>query len=92
MCQNARLDLITYMKELGMSLKEIKELLDQEDLNLIEAVLIKKRQAIDDELATLKRQKAAVNRTIYSLERYITMKRLFPVTFMIMIMPPMKRS
>ncbi len=70
MCQNARLDLITYMKELGMSLKEIKELLDQEDLNLIEAVLIKKRQAINDELAALKRKKAAVNRTIYSLERY----------------------
>jgi len=53
-----------------MSLKEIKELLDQEDLNLIEAVLIKKRQAINDELAALKRKKDAVNRTIYSLERY----------------------
>lgn len=70
MRQNARLDLITYMKELGMSLKEIKEVLDQEDLNLIEAVLIKKRRAIDQELSDLKRQKAAVSRTIYSLERY----------------------
>lgn len=40
--QNARLDLIQYMKELQMNLKEIKELLDKEDINLIEAILIKK--------------------------------------------------
>ena len=40
--QNARLDLIQYMKELQMNLKEIKELLDKEDINLIEAILIKR--------------------------------------------------
>ena len=46
MRQNARLNKITYMKKLGMSLKEIKEVLDQEELNLIEAVLIKKEERL----------------------------------------------
>lgn len=68
--QNARLDLIAYMKELGMNLKEIKELLDKEDLNLIEAILIKKKAAIDQEIAERVRQRDAIKRTIYSLERY----------------------
>ncbi len=70
MSQNATLDLISYMKELGMSLREIKDVLDQRDYNLIEAILIKKQKAIDDEMAALKRQRSAVDRTIYSLERY----------------------
>ena len=36
--QNARLDMIQYMKELGMELKEIKSILDRKDLDLIEDV------------------------------------------------------
>jgi DNA-binding transcriptional MerR regulator len=70
MSQNATLDLISYMKELGMSLHDIKDVLDQRDFNLIEAILIKKQRAIDDEMTALKRQRSAVDRTIYSLERY----------------------
>ena len=42
--QNARLDMIQYMKELGMELREIQEVLASEDLRKIEAVLIKKRE------------------------------------------------
>lgn len=68
--QNARLDLIQYMKELEMNLKEIKELLDREDLNLIEAILIKKRQQISHQIEELDMKKDAISRTIYSLERY----------------------
>lgn len=34
------------MKKMGMSLKEIKEVLNQEELNLIEAVLIKKEERL----------------------------------------------
>lgn len=37
--QNARLDMIQYMKELGMELKEIKEVLDQKDIDQIEKIL-----------------------------------------------------
>lgn len=68
--QNARLDLIQYMKELQMNLKEIKELLDKEDINLIEAILIKKKQQLSIQINDLQRTKDAISRTIYSLERY----------------------
>ena len=37
--QNARLDIISYMKEMGMSISEISEILQKEDLNLIEEIL-----------------------------------------------------
>ena len=37
--QNARLDMIAYMKELGMSLGEIGDVLRQEDITLIEIIL-----------------------------------------------------
>ncbi len=40
--QNARLDMIAYMKELGMSLSEIAEIFQKEDLTLIEDILAKK--------------------------------------------------
>ena len=40
--QNARLDMIAYMKELGMSLAEIGDILAREDITLIEEVLLRK--------------------------------------------------
>ena len=42
--QNARFDMIQYMKELGMELKEIKELFDKQDINLIEQILRQKKE------------------------------------------------
>ena len=42
--QNSRLNMINYMKELGMSLQDIKDTLDQENMTLIEAILLKKQQ------------------------------------------------
>ena len=66
--QNARLDLIQYMKELQMNLKEIKELLDKEDINLIEAILIKKKQQLSIQINDLQRTKDAIP------ERFIVWK------------------
>ena len=40
--QNARLDMIVYMKELGMSLAQIGEVLNREDISLIEELLSQK--------------------------------------------------
>lgn len=40
--QNARLDMIVYMKELGMSLTEIGDVLEKEDIVLIETILTQK--------------------------------------------------
>ena len=45
--QNARLDMIAYMKELGMSLREMGEALQAEDLALIEEILAQKNEQID---------------------------------------------
>ena len=55
--QNARLDMIQYMKELGMELREIQEVLASEDLRKIEAVLIKKREQTIAEIEQRKVQR-----------------------------------
>lgn len=68
--QNARLDLIAYMKELGMSLSEIGNVLEKEDVTLIEDILIHKKEQIYKQRLALKAQSDAIERAIYSLERY----------------------
>ncbi|MDD6032349.1 MAG: MerR family transcriptional regulator [Oscillospiraceae bacterium] len=68
--QNARLDLIQYMKELGMELKEIQALLASEDLLKIEGVLISKREQTLENIERLKIQRDAIDRAIDSIERY----------------------
>lgn len=68
--QNARLDLIAYMKELGMSLNEIASVLEKEDVELIEDILIQKNEQIYEQMRALKERRAAVSRAIMSIERY----------------------
>lgn len=68
--QNARFDMIQYMKELGMELKEIQAVLDSEDLRQIESVLIRKREQTIHDIEHLKIQRDAIDRAINSIERY----------------------
>ncbi len=68
--QNARLDMIQYMKALGMELKEIKEVLESGDTKLIESILIHRKKQVKEQMANLNLQLAAISRTIESLERY----------------------
>lgn len=68
--QNARLDMIQYMKELGMSLGEIKEILEKGDIQLIESTLISKKKQVKDEIATLQMRLGAISRAIESVERF----------------------
>lgn len=68
--QNARLDMITYMKELGMSLAEIAGVLRQEDITLIEDILSRKNEQIHEEIRQLRFRHEAVERAIESIERY----------------------
>lgn len=68
--QNARLDMIQYMKELGMGLKEIGEVLESGDAKLIESILIRRKKQVKEQMAQLDLQLAAISRTIESLERY----------------------
>ncbi len=68
--QNARLDMIQYMKALGMELKEIKEVLESGDTKLIESILIHRKKQVKEQMTNLNLQLAAISRTIESLERY----------------------
>ena len=70
MTQNARLDMIAYMKELGMSLSEIAEVLKKEDITLIETILIRKNEQLHRQMRELKSRHNAVERAIASVERY----------------------
>ena len=74
--QNARLDMIVYMKELGMSLAQIAQALEKEDISLIEELLSRKNEQIHQQIRQLKAQHDAVERAILSIERY----RKSPVT------------
>lgn len=74
--QNARLDMIVYMKELGMSLSEIAQALQKEDISLIEELLSQKNEQIHQQIRQLQAQHDAVERAIVSIERY----RKSPVT------------
>lgn len=68
--QNARLDMIAYMKELGMSLKEIQGVLEAEDIALIEQILARKNEQIHQHIRDLRLRHNAVERAIASIERY----------------------
>ena len=68
--QNARLDMIAYMKELGMSLSEIADVLRKEDITLIETILIRKNEQLHRQMRELRARHNAVERAIASVERY----------------------
>lgn len=68
--QNARLDMIAYMKELGMSLTEIGSVLKKEDIVLIETILARKNEQLHRQMRALRSQHDAVERAIASIERY----------------------
>ena len=105
--QNARLDMIAYMKELGMSLKEIQGVLEAEDIALIEQILARKNEQIHQQIRDLRLRHNAVERAIASIatanlpprapSRWNTStgatSGAFPArkTFMKRISPPMNR-
>lgn len=68
--QNARLDMIAYMKELGMSLTEIGDVFNKEDITLIEEILARKNEQIHEQIRVLRGRHDAVERAIESIERY----------------------
>ena len=68
--QNSRLDMIAYMKELGMSLSEIAKVLQKEDIAQIEEILAQKNEQIHEQIRELQARHDAVERAIASIERY----------------------
>lgn len=68
--QTARLDIIAYMKELGMSLGEIASVLRKEDITIIEGILAQKNEQLHEQMRHLKERHDAVERAISQIERY----------------------
>ena len=68
--QNARLDMIIYMKELGMNLSQIGYALEHGDIMLIEQILMEKNEQLHEQMRELKLTHNAVERAIKTLERY----------------------
>lgn len=68
--QSAYLDMIQYMKSLGMDLKDIRRHLEHGDPSLIKSILHQKSSQIDEEIRRLKYQKRAIERTLQSYQRY----------------------
>lgn len=70
MKQCARLDMIQYLKSLGMRLKDIEVQLISCDTKLIKRFLEEKSRNIDAEIEALKNQKNALQRAVRNYERY----------------------
>lgn len=68
--QSAKLDLIQYMKSLGISLKDIKKQFDNMETPLLKSILNQKNDQINFQIKELKFQQRAIERTIESFERY----------------------
>lgn len=68
--QSAQLDMIQYMKGLGMSLKEIRTHMQAWDMGRIKQVLRSNCDAIDQKIVELELQKRAIERTLASYEHY----------------------
>ena len=68
--QTSRLDLIRYLRKMGMSIKGIAMLLDKEDVDLIEKKLVERSIQIRNEIRALRETQDAVESTIKSIERY----------------------
>lgn len=68
--QCARLDMIQYMKSMGMELRTIKEVLDRKDFRQLLGILEQKRDDVDEKIRSLKYQRRAIERTMESYELY----------------------
>lgn len=70
--QSAKLDMIQYMKSLGMSLCNIKEQLDKQDIEIIKGLLQSHKENIEKQINELKLTKNAIERTISNYNRYFS--------------------
>lgn len=77
--QNARLDMIACMKELGMTLQEIHDVFQNKDPERIEEILVRRNEQLYEQRRILKEQQKSVQRAIQSMERF----RKSPVTGMV---------
>ena len=70
--QSAQLDMISYMKATGMSLKEIKKVFEHRDLYALTHILESRLAGLDTQIAVLVQQKKAIGKMIGSYNRYLS--------------------
>lgn len=68
--QCAQLDMIQYMKALGMNLTQIKECFDDKDINRLREILKLQRTHLDNQLIEIHHAKQAIDRAIENYKRY----------------------
>lgn len=68
--QSARLDMIQYLKSMGMSLCDARDHLSGKDISAIGKLLVRKNAQIDEEIRSLQCQKKAIERAISNIRRY----------------------
>ncbi len=71
--QCAILDMIQYMKSLGMSLEQIREQFEKKDIGQIQDILRKQSHNIDEEIGKLRQMKRGVEACIRNYDRYLRM-------------------
>ena len=69
--QSAQLDMIQYMKATGMSLKEIQQIFENHDLEMMNQILHRHLLSVEQKIHELHLQKRAVKRMIDSYNRYL---------------------
>lgn len=68
--QSARLDMIQYMKAYGMTLKQIRQQLDEGNPETIKQFLKEQQTAIDLQIEDLRRRKRSISRTLENYRQY----------------------
>ncbi|MDD4365853.1 MAG: MerR family transcriptional regulator [Synergistales bacterium] len=68
--QSARLDMIQSLQLLGMSLRQIKEQLDKQDVSVVQGLLEMQKNRLDEQIAQLRATRRSVERTLINYRRY----------------------
>ena len=68
--QSARLDMIQNLQTLGMSLKEIKEQLDRQDVSAMEDLLFIQKERLEQRIAQMVTIRKSIERAIANYRRY----------------------
>lgn len=73
--QSARLDMIQYMKDCGMTLRQIRDTLDSEDTAAIKAFLSQQRHTIDQQIEALTSRRRGITRLLENYRKYETLPK-----------------
>ena len=73
--QSAKLDLIQNMKVYGMTLRQIREVLDNNDAAALQRLLTEQAGRVSERIEQLVRSRSAIMRTIENYKRYEAMPK-----------------